>query len=141
MCGRMHTKAICSLRALTPELLASKLNETKSVQSFQKSRWWRLLGWSCVLCLLLMNSVLATHVCSLSEDLHPHSDKVLELSSAVSGHTFCAICAISHSPLLAAPLVSLTSLQGPSETVSVPTGNRALRSNAIHSLYSPASAC
>jgi hypothetical protein len=61
-----------------------------------------------------MNSELAMHVCSLSEEFHPNDDT--ELSSAVSGHAFCAICAIGHSPPHFVPIVSLTSLQGPSET-------------------------
>ncbi len=126
---------------LTPELLASKLIETNSVQSFQKSRWWRPLGWTCVLCLLLMNSVLATHVCSLSQDILLKNDKAVELSSAVSGHAFCAICAISHSPLLAPPLVSVTSLRGPSEqSVSGPVAERsALTVFALYIRPPPAS--
>ncbi len=81
-----------------------------------------------------MNSVLATHVCSQSEDFRPFDDGTVQLSGAVSGHTFCAICAISHSPLLAAPLLSLTSLQDLSEqSLSGPVAERS--SLTVFTLY------
>jgi hypothetical protein len=70
----------------------------------------------CAIFLLLMSSAQAVHVRGLEEGFCPQPGATVQIGNAQSGVAFCAICASSHSPSLAAPLVSLPSLDGLTET-------------------------
>jgi len=85
------------------------------VEHLRKIGLWKQLSWMCIIFLLLMNSAQAAHVCPLADDFHPQSGNTAQLNNATSAHGFCAICASSHSPSLAVPFVSLSSVDGPSE--------------------------
>jgi len=67
----------------------------------------------CAIILLLMNSAQAAHICGLGEQFQLHHGSAVQLSGAPSSETFCGICASSHSPSLAASLVSIPSIAGP----------------------------
>jgi len=68
------------------------------------------LSWLCAFLLVLMSFVQAVHVCELGEGLIPQSAATAQVGNVRSADTFCAICASSHSPSLAAPLVCLPSI-------------------------------
>jgi hypothetical protein len=74
------------------------------------------LSWMCAILLLLMSSAQAMHVCGLEEGLRPRPGTTVQIGNLRSGDGFCAICASSHSPSLAAPLVYLPSLDGLTES-------------------------
>jgi hypothetical protein len=59
---------------------------------------------------ILMSSVQAVHVCGLGEGCIPQPGATAQVVNVGSPDTFCAICASSHSPSLAAPLVCLPSI-------------------------------
>lgn len=58
------------------------------------------LSWTCAILLVLMNFVQAAHVCGFI----PSYGAIAQVSDAGPADGFCAICAGSHSPSLAAPL-------------------------------------
>jgi len=95
--------------------VAANLEAAQRVEHLRNNGFWKQLSWLCVIFLLLMNSAQAAHVCPLADDFHPQQGNETQLSGAASVHGFCAICASSHSPSLAASFVSLASLDGPSE--------------------------
>lgn len=66
--------------------------------------------------LLLMSSVQAVHVCGLGEGRISQPGATVRVADVGSPDTFCAICASSHSPSLAAPLVCLPSIARLTET-------------------------
>ena len=66
---------------------------------------------------LLLNSAQAVHICSL-EEFHAQHSNTAQLTNDSSAPTFCAICASSHSPSLAVPIVSLSHFIGPTESPS-----------------------
>jgi hypothetical protein len=84
------------------------------VEHLRNSGLWKQLSWLCVVFLLLMSSAQAAHICPLTDDYQPQHGSAAQWSAAPSTHAFCAICASSHSPSLAAPFASLVSFKSPS---------------------------
>lgn len=64
------------------------------------------LGWMCIFALLLAGCAGAIHECPVGP-LIP-SDAPNAFADATPGHAFCAVCALTHSPLLLATQVSLS---------------------------------
>jgi hypothetical protein len=113
---------------LTTSNLPANLDAAQRVERLRNSGLWKQLSWMCVVFLLLMSSAQAAHVCQLTDDFQPSQGSAAQMTAPVS-HSFCAICASSHSPSLAAPFVSLASLESPAEP--------SLARNAIERSVSP----
>jgi len=89
------------------------------VHRFSQGGAWKWWVWTCVLLLITMNSAQVMHLCGLTQDLGSQTSHDVSLSGASANHTFCTICATSHSPSLASPVASPFAADGPAE-VSLP---------------------
>ncbi len=99
---------------LTLVQLASKLDLPQLVH-FKQKRTWARVSWICAVVLLLMTSAQSAHMCGLAGDLRLHHGKAAQADNIDSPHTFCAICASSHSPSFAVSLTSLPSIDSLTE--------------------------
>lgn len=73
------------------------------------------MSWTCAILLVLMSSVQAAHVCGLEEGALLQPGATAQVRTARSADVFCVICASSHSPSLAAPVVCLPSADSVTE--------------------------
>jgi hypothetical protein len=99
---------------LTVVQLASKLDLPRLVH-FKQKRTWARVSWICAVVLLLMTSAQSAHMCGLAGELRLHHGKAAQADNIDSPHTFCAICASSHSPSFAVSLTSLPSIDSLTE--------------------------
>jgi hypothetical protein len=82
---------------------------------FNQRRTWARVSWICAVVLLLMTSAQSAHMCGLAGDLRIHHGKSAQADSVDSPHTFCAICASSHSPSFAVSLAAIPSIDSLTE--------------------------